>query len=202
MNLKDKLSSKKQEQFFTNDPAFIRKLSKTLTNWISISNRDVVIICIGTDRSTGDCLGPLTGTLLTERKNENFSVYGTLDNPIHAVNMEQRLDEIKMKHNEPFIIAIDACLGKLKSIGSILTGLGPIQPGAALNKNLPLVGDVYISAVVNISGYMEYLVLQNTRLHVVMDMAKKITTSLHRLDREINITNKLSELNQSDKSLS
>lgn len=189
MNLKDKLSSKKEDRFFCDDPLITRKLSRILYKWLPNDNRQIVIVCIGTDRSTGDSLGPLTGTLLSDRKTNNFTVYGTLQDPIHAVNLQEKLDEINKKHNNPFIIAIDACLGKLKSIGSISTAKGPIKPGTALNKKLPDVGDVHISAVVNVSGYMEYLVLQNTRLHIVMNMAKRICNSLQRLDRVITLKN-------------
>ena len=33
----------------------------------SVTSRPIVFVCIGTDRSTGDSLGPLVGTLLEEK---------------------------------------------------------------------------------------------------------------------------------------
>lgn len=36
------------------------------------ANQPIVIFCIGTDRSTGDCLGPLIGTKITEKDCPTF----------------------------------------------------------------------------------------------------------------------------------
>ena len=47
-----------------------------------------------------------------------------------------------------------------------------------MNKQLPEVGKMHIIGVVNVGGFMEYLVLQNTRLSLVMRMAEVISESL------------------------
>jgi len=39
---------------------------------------------------------------------------------------------------------------------------------------LPPIGDAYVTGVVNVGGFMEYLVLQNTRLSLVIKMADAI----------------------------
>ena len=143
-------------------------------------NTPIVIAWIGTDRSTGDSLGPMVGTLLTEKNlPSNFFVYGTLLEPIHALNLEDKLNDIHQKHGQAFIIAIDACLGRIKTVGCIKIGKGPIKPGAGVNKVLPEVGDIHITGTVNVSGFMEYLILQNTRLYTVMEMAKVIVNTIH-----------------------
>lgn len=143
------------------------------------SNRQIVFVCIGTDRSTGDSLGPLVGTLLEEKPIMPFFVYGTLDEPIHAVNLSDKISEIKGKHKNPFIIGIDACLGRLKNVGVIQIADGPVKPGAGVNKDLPEVGDIHITGIVNVSGFMEFFVLQNTRLNLVLKMAKTIANGIH-----------------------
>lgn len=142
-------------------------------------NRPIVLVCIGTDRSTGDSLGPLVGTLLEEMNIQSFSVYGTLDEPIHAVNLEERLKEIMKIHYDPYIIGIDACLGRMKNVGVIQVGDGPVKPGAGVNKELPAVGDIHITGIVNVSGFMEFFVLQNTRLNLVMKMAKTMAKGIY-----------------------
>jgi putative sporulation protein YyaC len=146
---------------------------------ISVTSRPIVFVCIGTDRSTGDSLGPLIGTLLEEKRLHSFYVYGTLDEPIHAVNLEEKLKEIHAKHHDPFIIGIDACLGRLKNVGAIQLGNGPVRPGAGVNKELPPVGEIHITGIVNVSGFMEFFVLQNTRLSLVMKMAKTIANGIY-----------------------
>lgn len=150
-----------------------------LSHLPGITSRPIVIVCIGTDRSTGDSLGPLIGTFLEEKNIAPFHVYGTLADPIHAVNLEGKLQEIKEKHLNPFIIGIDACLGRVKSVGLVQIGSGPVKPGAGVNKSLPEVGDIHITGIVNVGGFMEYFVLQNTRLNLVLNMAKTIANGLY-----------------------
>ncbi|MFT8320969.1 MAG: spore protease YyaC [Bacillus sp. (in: firmicutes)] len=157
------------------------KLADSLSNYLppTTSNQPIVFVCIGTDRSTGDSLGPLIGTLLSEKNITPFNVYGTLDDPIHALNLEERLKEIYKLHENPFIIGIDACLGRMKSVGIIQLGDGPVKPGSGVKKELPHVGDIHITGIVNISGFMEFLVLQNTRLSLVLNMAKTISKGIY-----------------------
>ena len=54
-------------------------------------NKDTIIICIGTDRCIGDCLGPLVGSWLNH---DGFplKVYGTIHQPIHALNLEKNVN--------------------------------------------------------------------------------------------------------------
>ncbi|MEW9053348.1 MAG: spore protease YyaC [Neobacillus sp.] len=181
MNLKANfLGLKSSGRIFHTDFEAAENLAKKLLSTIpSASGRPVVFVCIGTDRSTGDSLGPLVGTLLEDKKLKGFYVYGTLDEPIHAVNLEERLKEITIKHDHPFIIGIDACLGRLKNVGAIQVGDGPVKPGAGVNKELPAVGDIHITGIVNVSGFMEFFVLQNTRLNLVMKMAKTIANGIY-----------------------
>lgn len=141
-------------------------------------NRPIVIVCIGTDRSTGDALGPLIGTALLKYRSTNFHLYGTLEDPVHAMNLDDTLAEINRKFAHPFVIGIDACLGQVSSVGCIQVGEGPVRPGAGVNKELPPVGDIHVTGIVNVGGFMEYFVLQNTRLHLVMRMSDVIATSL------------------------
>ncbi|OEH86500.1 spore protease YyaC [Desulfuribacillus stibiiarsenatis] len=141
-------------------------------------NQEIVIVCIGTDRSTGDALGPLVGTKLKTYQVNQADIRGTLDDPVHAMNLSDTMNEIESKYHNPFVIAIDACLGKLNSVGNITIGTGSLKPGAGVNKELPEVGDVYITGTVNVGGFMEYLVLQNTRLSLVMKMADTIARAL------------------------
>ncbi|WP_025847655.1 spore protease YyaC [Paenibacillus ehimensis] len=132
----------------------------------------LVFVCIGTDRSTGDSLGPFVGTMLKEA---GYCVIGTIDEPVHAENLTDRLNEIPP---DKVIVAVDACLGKKSSIGSFQINKGPVKPGAGVGKILPPVGHYHIMGVVNAGGFMEYFVLQNTRLSLVISMAKQIASAI------------------------
>ncbi|BBB90593.1 MAG TPA: spore protease YyaC [Methylomusa anaerophila] len=140
-------------------------------------NQDVIVLCIGTDRSTGDSLGPLTGTKL---KSINLfpHVFGTLDEPVHATNLTKVIQSINSTFANPYIIAVDACLGKLENVGCVTIGLGSVKPGAAVNKELPAVGNAYITGIVNVGGFLEHMVLQSTRLNLVIKMADTIAYGL------------------------
>lgn len=142
-------------------------------------NRDLVIVCVGTDRSTGDALGPLVGTNLAKINTDKLHIYGTLSEPVHALNLADTMKLINQQHQNPYIIAIDACLGQLTSVGYIHVGDGPVKPGAGVNKDLPPVGHMHITGIVNVGGFMEYFVLQNTRLSLVIDLAEVIANAIY-----------------------
>lgn len=150
------------------------KLKFVLPN--KIKNDDVVFVYIGTDRSTGDSLGPLVGTYLTLLGYNN--VYGTIDEPVHAENIKDVVSKIPRNKK---IIAIDSCLGRTTSIGNIEVYAGSLYPGAGVGKNLLPIGDYSITAVVNAGTQDEsinYQVLQCTRLSFVMSLAKKIVNGI------------------------
>lgn len=139
---------------------------------------DLVVLCIGTDRCTGDALGPLIGTRLQDSGLTHVHVYGTLENPVHATNLQETLEKLRARHKQSLIIAIDACLGRIDSVGNIMVGKGPLKPGAGVNKDLPAVGDLFITGIVNVGGFMDYLVLQNTRLYLITRLADVIAEGL------------------------
>lgn len=153
-------------------------LSKALLPVIK-SGKNIVFLCIGTDRSTGDCLGPLVGQKLELLVHNNICLYGTLEKPVHAKNLNAVIDEINISFNNPFIVAIDACLGSIQNVGKVVIDGKPICPGSAVNKNLPQVGNISITGIVNISGGMEFMILQNTRLYTVMLLAEIISSAIY-----------------------
>ncbi len=134
--------------------------------------KKVLFACIGTDRATGDCLGPLVGTNL---KRLGYTVSGTLAEPLHAQNLISEINNVLAIQRPDIVIAVDACLGKTEDIGMITLADSPLTPGSAVHKNLPSVGDVSILGVVNVGGFFEFQVLQGTRLHTVMKLAADIT---------------------------
>ncbi|MCM3702575.1 spore protease YyaC [Paenibacillus macerans] len=148
--------------------------------------QEIVVICIGTDRSTGDCLGPLVGTSLAKYNCPEFHLFGTLDEPVHAMNLKDTLELINRTFADPFIIGIDACLGQTSSVGSIQVVQGPLRPGAGVNKELPPVGDIHLTGIVNVGGFMEYFVLQNTRLSLVMRLSDIIANCVYTAIKEWN----------------
>lgn len=167
-----KLSLCYKEQFVS------QKIGYFIYQWLPNQSTEIVIVCVGSDRSTGDALGPITGSLLAKRKHSNYKVYGTLENPVHALNLKKQLSQIKHRHPDAFVIAIDACLGKASSIGHINARIGALKPGLALKKDLPEVGHFHLTGIVNATSPVDYLTLQNTRLHIVIEQAEIISRAL------------------------
>ncbi|WP_250278055.1 spore protease YyaC [[Clostridium] colinum] len=141
--------------------------------------KTIIFLCIGSDRTTGDSLGPLVGYKLSKLPlKNNIFIYGTLDSPVHAKNLKETIKNIYSTHKNPILIAIDASLGDKEYINYISLGEGSIKPGAGINKNLPSVGDIYIKGIVNKTGMLDFSVLQNTRLSGVMNMADIISSGI------------------------
>ncbi|SDT16053.1 putative sporulation protein YyaC [Paenibacillaceae bacterium GAS479] len=133
------------------------------------SRDEVVFLCVGSDRSTGDSLGPLVGSLLTELGFPR--VVGTLEQPCDSEQVSPMLSTL---NEAPCVIAIDACLGRAESTGLYLVRNGPLQPGQAIGQNLPAVGDFSVAAVVNTQGHKPYWIIQTTSLYRVLGMARTI----------------------------
>ncbi len=153
--------------------AYLR-ISESISQLIPPEPCAIVTLCIGTDRVTGDAYGPLVGTFL---KGFGCEPLGTLDDPVHAGNLSACLQNIKP---DRFVLAIDACLGNLNSVGQINFHRGPITPGAGVGKKLDRVGDIGITMTVNVGGFMENLVLANTRLSLVYAGAQVTALGIYR----------------------
>lgn len=124
-------------------------------------------------------MGPLVGSILTWTGYRG-TVIGDLDSPVHAENLDVIIKELQKR--DAFVLGVDACLGTKAEVGSVIVRSGPLRPGLGVKKNLTPVGDLHIAGVVNVGGFMEYMVLQNTRLSLVMRMAQVISLGIHRAD--------------------
>ncbi len=128
------------------------KLAEMIREEMKGGKKGIVFLCIGTDRSTGDSLGPLVGYKLLERglKGKAFrqaAVFGTLDRPVHAMNLEQY---------HAFVL----------------------KPGLGVSKNLSEVGDIFITGIVGGCTSFDPVMLQSIRLSVVMHLADCICESI------------------------
>lgn len=133
-----------------------------------------VILCIGTDRMIGDCLGPLVGTMLDRAAKDRLTVYGTLQNTVHALNLPETVFQIKKKHPNRTILAVDASLGSDEHVGTVFIRPGRLRPGAGVRKNLPEIGDIAITGIANSESCRPYLDLQTARLSTISSMADRI----------------------------
>ncbi len=134
----------------------------------------LVLLCIGTDRVTGDSLGPLIGYKLARQNIANIYVYGTLQHPVHALNLETVFHDIKKRHPLLPVVAVDASLGHESDLECITVSAGSLKPGIGVDKELSAVGDISITGVVSASSPYGQAQLQATRLDTVMRLADVI----------------------------
>ncbi|MDQ2086418.1 spore protease YyaC [Herbivorax sp. ANBcel31] len=172
----------KKTHFTTNDKTCQFKLNKqilTMASEIEKTYSRIAVVGIGSDRSTGDSFGPLVGYMLSKCSIYDFDVYGTILNPVHAKNIKETVDSID--HSNTLVIAVDASVGRPEHIGHIVLSNQPIKPGSGVGKNLPPVGDITLSAIVTISGFLPLVMLQNTSLGLVYKMAEIAANSIRHI---------------------
>lgn len=143
----------------------------------NLNFNDLVLLCIGTDKCIGDSLGPLVGEFL-EREKLSIPIYGTLENPVHALNVKRVIHEINAKYPNSITIVIDASLGSVEDIGFIHVLTKSIKPGMAAGKMLPSFGNVSILGVVDEINKDTCNSLFSIRLNFVMRMAEIISKAI------------------------
>lgn len=154
----------------------LNAFSKELQNKFSMTEADrpFVFLCIGSDRATGDSLGPLVGQRLFDalkKAPKKAAVYGTLYQTVHAGNLASTLTEIQNRFYHPYVIAIDASLGISEHVGYVTLGNGSLRPGIGVSHSLPAAGDIHITGIVNHTTPNNHLTLQTTNLLTVMELA-------------------------------
>lgn len=141
-----------------------------------VKTKDVFFLCVGTDRLSGDSFAPFVGTYLTKLGYEN--VLGTIDEPVHAQNLDKKIALIP---DGKIVIAIDAGVGKNENIGKLLMSSGKLHAGAGVGKKLTPVGDFVIHGIVNINSRdasLNLKVLAATRLSTVLRMAEQCVKAI------------------------
>lgn len=138
-------------------------------------DREIIFFCIGTDRVIGDCVGPITGSLL-KSKYGNKNIYGDLEENLTYENIEDKLNEVNLKHNNPYIIAIDAALSSNEDIGKFYVDDKGINYRKSLNSKNLKIGDIGIKVVVGKDyndSELNFKVLQNISLSKIVKISKK-----------------------------
>ena len=163
---------------------FAMHLNRLILEEMQEKGKDgVMFLCIGTDRSTGDSLGPLIGHKLRRRRLKRAAVIGTLERPVHAMNLDMYAEYIRMHYPDYVIVAIDASVGSSDHVGFATLGRGALRPGLGVSKKLDAVGDISITGIVGGSANQDPVMLQSVRLSMVMKMADCICEGIFLVER-------------------
>ena len=147
---------------------------------------EIVFLCIGTDKITGDSFGPLVGSRLKELLEEcnifNINVYGTLQENICYTNIKEAIKTIEKDHPNACIVVIDAALSNEENIGKIYVDRKKMILAKGLHKPKVEVGDISIKAVVGknykLSKY-NFVSLQNISLNVVITLSQIVAKGIY-----------------------
>lgn len=156
----------------------LESTSKLVNELVNIIDKDTVIVCIGTDRCIGDALGPLVGSMLKQNKAFTNKVYGTIEHPIHALNIPTVIPRLKERYSDYTILAIDAAVSSCIDIGSIRLKDIPVKPGAGAGKKLENIGDYSIMGIVDVPTHESFISLSHVRLHLIVEMAQVISNAI------------------------
>jgi len=130
---------KTKKMYFSTDEKLCQyRLNQEMYNMVKNVGKQykrIAVVGIGTDRSTGDSFGPLVGYMLSKCKIYDFDVYGTIVEPVHALNLKETMDKIDTSNT--LVIAVDASIGSIEHIGYIGLCNEPIKPGSGVGKDLP-----------------------------------------------------------------
>jgi len=145
----------------------------------------ITCVCIGTDRITGDCFGPIVGSIIKNKqkrnKINNLEVIGTLDENLSYSKIENEIFKKRINYKNRFVIFIDAALGNKSNIGNVLISNSGIEIGKCLGKQQKEIGNITIKAVVgeNLKNKEEnFRILQNIHLNSVMELASIVANGI------------------------
>ena len=162
-----------------------KNVSNNLTQklWEMLRGEIPIIVCIGTDATIGDSLGPICGTMLEGRMKEEF-IYGTLQKTVTAKEIKTIKTFIAKVHPFSKVLVIDAAVGNATDIGYIKISDAPIKPGLGANKDLPEIGDISIISIIGEKSHGNYAFMNMTRLSPVYHIAKLIADAIENYYRE------------------
>lgn len=123
---------------------------------------EIVVVCFGTPSIAGDALGPYVGSALIEKYRLPCFVYGTLNRPLTAKNMDEYLPAIFAMHPSAVMLTVDASLGKKERVGKFAFRDDGVCP-AAVGGRKRRYGDVGVLGVVGVNdgNYMHELLNAN-----------------------------------------
>lgn len=120
---------------------FVNELQRKL----NAKKKDILFLCIGSNRIIGDCFGPMVGSHLDKLKfNKKVKVLGNMNKPICATNINKELKKVKKDY---YVVAIDSALSEYSNQGIYISNQ-KMTLGNGIDKKIVKVGNISIKACV------------------------------------------------------
>jgi putative sporulation protein YyaC len=125
---------------------FVWELRNVIT--INKGNKNIVFLCIGSNRIIGDAFGPVVGSILKKqfKNTDEIEIIGNLDDVVTYNNIAERINE-NNKDNK-LIIVVDSALSHKANIGKVFIQNRGLKYAESLKKKNKTIGDISIKAVV------------------------------------------------------
>jgi putative sporulation protein YyaC len=137
-----------------------------------------VVMCIGSERVSGDLLGPAVGRRLVEDYNLRAYVYGVTGRNINGANIDFYDRFIREVHKDSKVVAVDACLGARREIGKIKVGNCGVGAGHAVRKSGKRYGDVGVVGIVAENAEDNVMQLISVEVATVEELSGRIAEYL------------------------
>lgn len=125
------------------------------------AHKNIIFLCIGTNKIIGDSIGPIVGTSLKtllqtnsklkqnlEINNKNIKVIGDVFSNISYQNIDENMQNIKNSVEDNYVIVIDSALSSENNIGKIFVQNRGLKYAESLKRKNTIIGDMSIKAVV------------------------------------------------------
>ena len=136
-----------------------------------------VIVCVGSDKISGDALGPMVGSLL-RATGVPCPVYGVEGATVNGGSLAEYRNFVQRYHPGVPVIAVDAAVGNPDEVGHIKYRLGGVKAGGAMGRTEPPLGDLAILGVVGVKGADPLASLLAVPYREVEALADRIATKL------------------------
>ena len=139
----------------------------------------IVFMCVGSDKVVGDSLAPIVGEYLTKKFKIKAYVYGSLKNPITAINVLSAYNYIKVKHPKSKLIIIDATLSDEENINFVRLENNGIIPAGYFKNGNKIMGDISILGIVGSNILTDKTFISGVRINSVINIAYFIANAIN-----------------------
>jgi len=133
-----------------------------------------VYLCIGSDKLIFDCLGPLVGSILSARGEFKPFVYGTMSEPVTALQVEAAIRFIRSVHLGAEVTVIDSAVGRREDVGKIKCFDRGLRPALGVDKEMRIVGDKSIMGIITTKDQVKNPTTCRVNLQDVYKMANEV----------------------------
>ncbi len=171
---------------------FVQDWQKQINLHLYQEFSDIVILCIGSNKMIGDCIGPMVGQKLKSilKKEKNIIIYGNMEETLNFKNAKQVIENILKTYKKPFVITIDSALGTKEMIKKIVVNTGWIKIGNSLGRSICYYSHMNIKGIVgqNKNTVKENIeTLKEVSPILVMELSEKIANTLNEMIPKIDV---------------